>query len=170
MSKKVTSVSIDLEIYEQLKDDESLNLSGLVNNVAKEYVETGNVDAMDIRIQQKEEYIANLEQEVEDKTEELVEEKEELEEMYEKREEVKDKTSPEMERAIDVLGNLVENGSASVDNPAVKNHASKVGMKPSKLLDTVREEHGVTEPSVDAESPPLKSLADGGTVKEEDDC
>jgi len=151
-SKKVKSVSVDEDIAEAVDSDDSINLSGLVNEFLKSYFTSGEShrSAIQTRLDQIEEEI----DETQDRLDQLRKERQRLEELLEQEEA---ELEPMRRKCVDLFyGRDVE-----PDNPGVENWAVKMGMTPKQLLESVpewAEEYG---------EEPLESGESGGPTAED---
>lgn len=136
--KTRTSISIDPALKERIDQESGLNLSGFVNDTLQEFFETGRrPDGLELRIEMKE-------QEVERKREEYERAKEELARLKEKEEEREERGDPQFEKAVDTLQDMKEE-ARELDNPALRNQASKVGVRPEELAKVAWGEEFVSE-------------------------
>lgn len=136
MSDKVRrSITVEKEVNEMLSQ-ERVNASGLLNDLARQHFSSGGSRELmlDLRIEQVESDIGELESRIESK-------KEELEHLKEEKKMISEQESAEIKEAIESVEKIVPE-KRSVDNVAVKNKAEKVGLTPKQLLDRVEEYEG----------------------------
>lgn len=129
--KKRTSISIDRDVFQFLKQSE-INQSGLINELVKEYRDSDNrqLAALELRYEHMMAEAEDLQERADRKYEEAAEVKQLIED-------AEDTRSQELEKAAEVVGNI-QPRKRSPDNEAVKRWAEKVSMKPSELLEYVR--------------------------------
>lgn len=129
--KKRTSISIDTDVYQFLKQSE-INQSGLINELVKEYRDSDNrqLAALELRY---EHMIAEAE-DLQERADRKFEEAAEVKQLIEAAEATR---SDELTEAVEVVSNI-QPRKRSVDNPAVQRWAEKVSMEPSELLEYVR--------------------------------
>jgi len=129
--KKRTSISIDTDVYQFLKQSE-INQSGLINELVKEYRDSDNrqLAALELRYEHMMAEAEDLQERADRKFEEAAEVKQLIEA-------AEDTRSDELAQAVKVVSNI-QPRKRSVDNEAVQRWAEKVSMKPSELLEYVR--------------------------------
>lgn len=129
--KKRTSISIDTDVYQFLKQSE-INQSGLINELVKEYRDSDNrqLAALELRYEHMMAEAEDLQERADRKFEEAAEVKQLIEAAEATR-------SDELTEAVEVVSNI-QPRKRSVDNPAVQRWAEKVSMEPSELLEYVR--------------------------------
>lgn len=132
MAKKKTSISVDKEIHERLQNDPHINVSGLVNDLLKEYYATGVANGLDLRKQRVRDDLERARQ----KVSQLEEQMEKLRQNEEYR---KQKREENIEQALDKLRDI-PGYRLTVDNPAIVTQANKHGLKPEKLLRRSKED------------------------------
>lgn len=135
MTKKVTSVTLDEDIAEQVSNDDSLNLSGTVNNLLREYL-YGNTDAdsiamLELREEQLTSDINSLEGDLENKREELSRVQDRLADARDSKQNHREDVLEDAGRAMD----KIPQSQLTEDNPAVENWARKAGLDEAELLD-----------------------------------
>lgn len=126
MSKKVTSVSVDKPLKEEMEKREDVNWSAVVNEFLKEFVGSGeSLEAtLAVRRKQLEDELAEIRSEEERKERELERIRERLEERRESRQQV-----------FDSFASLsLQQTRLDPSNDAVKNHAEKLDMTPQEFL------------------------------------
>ena len=125
MSKERTSLSLDPEVAEYLRQDH-VNASGLVNSLVEKHMNGGASEDMirEFRIRQVESELNNLEEQAQRKEEEL----DKLKEIDEERQDEISEIIEEAQKALSRIPN------PTIDNPAVKNWAEKCDMEPAELL------------------------------------
>lgn len=125
--KERTSVTLDPDLYDRVQRDESMNLSGLVNRVVREYYEGGHPDGLDLQIRR-----------VENRLEEVRAEEEKLEQRLSDLEERKERVDDTLEEALDALEGL-STAKLHPENLAVENQARKLGVQPDVLCEKVEQ-------------------------------
>jgi len=135
MSKKPRSFSIDEELADTLSERDDLNPSGAVNTFLREYLSGGRgaEAAIEVRISQLDEEIAELEKDLERKCRE----RERLEDRIRDRQDDRDET-------IDEFVNWIQSGTfqrdnLTPDNDAVIKQASHAALDPERFVEEVRE-------------------------------
>lgn len=125
MSKERTSLSLDPEVAEYLRQDH-VNASGLVNSLVEKHMNGGASEDMirEFRIRQVESELNNLEEQAQRKEEEL----DKLKEIDEERQDEISEIIEEAQKALSRIPN------PTVDNTAVQNWAEKCDMEPAELL------------------------------------
>lgn len=126
--KRVTSVSIDETLHNRVQQDDTLNLSGLVNRVVREYYEGGYTSGLDLKIQ-------NVENRLEEARAEEQKLEQRLEELKERRER-RDNTP--LREALDILETL-PSSNIQPSNPAIENQARKLGLRPRELCEELKQ-------------------------------
>jgi len=125
--KKRTSISIDKDVYEYLRQ-EQINQSGLINQLVREY-QTSNdrqVAALELRYEHLKDDVAQLRERLERKESQLSDVKELLEEARHAESEL-------WQDCFDIFeGIRIE--ELEPDNPAVENWCGKFNMEPKEFL------------------------------------
>lgn len=135
VSKAVTSVSVDKDLFERLKNDEHINVSGLFNDFVREYYANGSVSGLEKRIER-------INAEIETKEAELKQLRKERD-RYKERLEIKEEgKSDSIEDAIQDLDMSPE--YCTKDNPAIQKRAREIGVRPEKLAERLLEENQPT--------------------------
>jgi len=126
--KKRTSITLDEDVYQYLKQSE-INQSGLINELVKEYrnSEDRQVAALEL---QYERLISDAE-DLEDRAEQKRQEAKEVKELLEEARHTEDERVEEAVQTLKAVPNLTP------DNPAVANWSEKTGLSPSELIDKV---------------------------------
>lgn len=133
MGKSPRSFSIDEDLDELLSNRDDINASAVVNNFLREYIAggKGTEAALEARIQQLDEEIADLEKSLERKRRE------------------RDRLETQIERERESLHDAVEEmlemirrdefdpADLSPDNPAVSTKAGKAGVPAERLIEEV---------------------------------
>lgn len=125
--KERKSVTLDPDLYERVQNDASLNFSGLVNRVVREYYEGGHPDGLDLQIRR-----------VENRLEEVRAEEEKLERRLDELNERKEKVDDALDEALDALEGL-STSKLHPDNLAVETQARKLGVQPDVLCERVEQ-------------------------------
>jgi len=135
MSKQPRSFSVDEDIDETLSERDDINASGAVNTFLREYLAGGRGPeaAMEVRISQLDEDIADLEKDLERKKRE----RDRLENRIEGRREDRD----------EVINNAVEKIRAGEfprdnldpENLAIQNWASDAGIETDRFIEEVQQ-------------------------------
>jgi hypothetical protein len=144
--KTRTSVTLDANLKERLDEMPEVNLSGLVNDVVRDFVVNGKSQrsGLELRLERVEAEIEELEHQLEEKREL----KEEIETQLEERSE---KSNGTYEHAVEKVMNTIESrvrrdqGLPEVDNLAVTNQAQKANVPPQDLLDEAIERSELVE-------------------------
>lgn len=129
--KKRTSISIDTDVYEFLKQPE-VNQSGLINDLVKQYRDNNDRQVAALRLRY--EHLVDEAEEAEERAEKKREQAEEIKQLLHDAEESE---SNGLSKARDALSGL-EFEEADPDNPAVENWARKLDMTPQQLLKQLR--------------------------------
>lgn len=132
--KSVTSVSVDEELHEQLRQDEHVNASGLFNKFLREYYSTGAVDGVNFRLRRVERELEKSR----DRVKRLEEERDELRQLKEEKEAEKRENIGEV---LDTLLTIDEEMLTS-ENPAVVTKAADLDISPEELAERARREKG----------------------------
>lgn len=135
-NKKVTSVSLDQEVYGEVTSRASVNLSGLVNDLLGEYFASGDATLAQLKAQRD-----RLQERRESLEGELAEVEEDLERVTDQLEAQRERVA-EREEKIDELAESIAVGDhAEVDaeNPAVQTQARKLSMTPEELADAIQD-------------------------------
>ena len=143
MSKQRRTFSIDEDIDKRFKQQEHLNASATVNKLLREYVAAGKEPeaAMNVRLREVE---AELQQKREEKArveshiERLEREKEDI------AAKIRDREQNQVKPILDYV-DLVENHHEpdillDVDNEALKTHAERANLTPTRFLEKVEAE------------------------------
>lgn len=125
--KERTSVTLDPDLYKRVQHDESMNLSGLVNRVVREYYEGGHPRGLDLQIRR-----------VENRLEEVRTEEEKLEQRLADLEERKERVDDTLDEALDALEGL-STSKLHPENLAVETQARKLGVRPDELCEEVKQ-------------------------------
>jgi len=131
------SVTIDEDLAEWV-ENRNINFSGLVNDLLNQYRATNESDlsVLKRRIKEEQEEVAELREKIDRKETNLRKLENELEQREEKEEEKKNL----LREARDAL----EDTPLNRENPAVKNWARKLEMKPVKLVEELSDEEEAT--------------------------
>lgn len=134
--KEITSVSLDSEIYTEVKSRESVNFSGLVNDLLAGYFASGDTTLAQLKAQRD-----RLQKQRENLEGELAEVEEELERVHGQIEAQRERIADREEKIDDLAETIARGGDAEVDaeNPAVQNHARKLSMEPRELAEAIHE-------------------------------
>lgn len=124
MSKKPRSFSIDRDINEILKSRDDLNASAAVNNFLRQYVSSGKGEeaALEIRLNQLDEEIADLNKELEQKKRERERINAQLESRRSALSEMLNKVEKKVRKDAFPEENVEE------QNPAIQNWANQAGV------------------------------------------
>jgi len=136
MTKEPRSFSIDEDLNELLSERADLNAYGAVNSFLREYLAGGRgaEAAIEVRLSQLDEEIAELEKELERKTRE----RDRLQSRQEERQSNKDEAIMEMVDRIQAEEFPREN--LSTENLAVQNWANEAGLGIERFIEAVTEE------------------------------
>ena len=134
MSKKPRSFTVDEELHELLKQREDLNASAAVNTFLREYLSSGRGTeaALEVRLQQLNNEIAELRQELDGR-------KQERDRVRNKLNERESDLNKELAKAIEKwnAGELPES-ALEPDNPAIVTWASNAGVSADRFLTELR--------------------------------
>lgn len=130
MSKERRTITLDPAADEYL-GQEGVNASELVNKLVKNHYAAGGdeLSMLDLREQQLESDVANLEARLETK-------REELEQIRDRKRSLKDEKDDRLDDAVDALAG--RHGQLQASNPAVENWADKLGMPPEALVEEIQ--------------------------------
>jgi chromosome segregation ATPase len=129
--KKSRSFSIPEDLDDLMRERSDVNWSGLVSNFLQEYAASGKGTeaALAVRLEQVESELSDARQEVE----RLERERERIESALDE----KRKDRRDVYESFESLDIRTDNLTSS--NPAVKNHAEKLGMHPETFLKKYRD-------------------------------
>ncbi len=128
MSKERTSLSLDPEVAQFLKQDH-VNASGLVNKLVKQHMNGGAGEDLirEFRIQQLESELNQIQTREEQKREEL-----------QKLKEIDSEKTQEQKEALEEAKEALSTTPRDPENPAIQTKAEELGMSPEELVDELR--------------------------------
>lgn len=131
MSKQPRSFSIDEDVNKILTDRDDLNASAAVNSFLREYVASGKGEeaALEIRLQQLDDEISELEQEKQQKERE----RDRIEAQLESRRSDLNKTLDYVEKKIN--NEEFPRQNIEQDNPAIQKWASESGVSTQRFVE-----------------------------------
>jgi len=131
VSKQPRSFSIDEDVAEVLSERDDINASGVVNQFLREFISNGRGKeaALEVRVSQLDEEIADLETDLERKRRE----RERLEEQLESR-------RSNLYDVLERVESMIERGdfpreNVSPDNAAIQNYANDAGVPADRFVD-----------------------------------
>lgn len=133
MSKERRTVSLEPEQDEYLSRPE-VNASALVNELVRQHRDGGVSDGAVLRMREEQ-----VESEVDHLQTRAEKKREELEAIRERRKEKAQTRDVELAEAFDAFHDIDKAGRLTPSNPAVQNHATKLGMTPEDLINEYRE-------------------------------
>lgn len=130
--KKRTSISIDRDVYEFLKQPE-VNQSGLINDLVKQYRDNNDRQVAALRLRYR--HLIDEAEEAEERAEKKYDQAEEIKQLLDEAEEAE---NDGLARAREALSGI-DFDEADSDNPAVENWARKLDMTTQQLLTQLRD-------------------------------
>jgi chromosome segregation ATPase len=134
VGKQPRSFSVDEDVAEMLAERDDLNASAVVNKFLREYVAGGRGEeaALEIRLNELDDEIADLEKELEQKRRE----RDRIESQLDER-------RSELREQLTAVEQKVRQGqfpadNVDADNPAIQNWASKAGVPAERFVDELR--------------------------------
>lgn len=137
MSKTVTSVSLDEDLAERVSNDDSVNLSGTVNMLLREYFQGGRGDLamLELREEQLQSEVSSLANDLETKREELARVQERIAAVRDERQDQRQST---IEDAFEIFDDI-DRPYLDESNPHVQRFAEQLDMEPADLLEAYDE-------------------------------
>jgi len=131
MSKDRISATVDESVSEQLERD-SINASGLVNKLLKQYFASGGQSQDMLKLRERQ-----LLSDIESLESKLATKQDELELVQSELAEIRKEKRGTREEVFETLENVPWEES----NPAIQQRAEELGMKPAELIDRLEDYH-----------------------------